>query len=207
MLRRKGFTLIVSGPSGAGKSSLCRAVIAGDAGVGMCVTTTTRPPRRDEVEGRDRFFLSEGAFREGIRQGAFAEWASVHGLLYGTTWEAFRAAQEHHDVVILDVDIQGAQHWRQHLQEACVTVFVAPPSLAALKRRLIDRGTDAGEDIERRIRNAREEMAHAGSYGYLIINERIDEAVSHLRAIVAAERCRSIRYEGDVVEEIMKDEG
>ncbi len=206
MLRRKGFTLIVSGPSGAGKSSLCRAIVAGDAGVGMCVTTTTRPPRPDEVEGRDRFFLSEEAFRERVRQGAFAEWASVHGFLYGTTREALRAAQEHHDVVILDVDVQGAKHWRQQLQEACVTVFVVPPSLAGLKQRLIGRGTDAGEDLERRIENAREEMAHAGSYGYLIINDRIEDAVSLLRAIAAAERCRSIRYEGDIVKEMMSGE-
>ncbi|OGG46082.1 MAG: guanylate kinase [Candidatus Handelsmanbacteria bacterium RIFCSPLOWO2_12_FULL_64_10] len=205
-MRRRGFTLIVSGPSGAGKSSLCRAVVAGDASVGMCVTTTTRPPRPDEVEGRDRFFLSEEVFRELIRRGAFAEWAQVHGFLYGTTWEAFRAVQSRHDVVVLDVDVQGAQHWRGQLKEACVTVFVAPPSIAELKRRLADRGADPAEDLGRRIRNAREELTHARSYDYLIVNDRIDEAVSALRAVVASERCRGIRYEGDVVEEIMKDE-
>jgi guanylate kinase len=172
----------------------------------MCVTTTTRPPRSDEVEGRDRFFLSEQAFRDGVRQGLFAEWASVHGFLYGTTWEAFRAAQAYHDVVILDVDVQGARHWRGQLKEGCVTVFVAPPSLAALKRRLVDRGAESAEDLGRRIKNAREELAHARSYDYLIVNDRIDEAVNVLRAVVASERCRGIRYEGDVVEEIMKDE-
>lgn len=173
----------------------------------MCVTTTTRPPRPDEVEGRDRFFLSEEAFRDGVQRGLFAEWAPVHGFLYGTTWEAFRAAQAHHDVVILDVDVQGARHWRQQLQEACVTVFVAPPSLAALKRRLIDRGTDAGEDLGRRIQNARDELGHAGSYDYLIVNDRIDEAVHALRAIVTAERCRGVRHEGDIVKEMMNEEG
>jgi guanylate kinase len=173
----------------------------------MCVTTTTRPPRPEEVEGRDRFFLSEAAFRELVRQGAFAEWASVHGFLYGTTWEALRAVQERHDVVILDVDVQGAKHWRGQIGEACVTVFVLPPSLGALRQRLMDRGTDAEEDLERRIRNAEEEMAHVGTYDYLIVNHRIDDAIGCLRAILGAERCRSSRYEGDIVEAIVKDEG
>lgn len=168
----------------------------------MCVTTTTRPRRPDEVEGRDRFFLSDEAFRELIGRGTFAEWASVHGFLYGTTWEAFRAAQEHHDVVVLDVDVQGAAHWRQRLKEECVTIFVVPPSMTALRQRLIGRGTDAGEDIGRRIENAREEMAQIGAYDYLIVNDRIEDAVGRLRAILEAERCRSFRYEGDVLRQL-----
>lgn len=203
MPSQKAYTLIVSGPSGAGKSSLCRAILSGDAGVGMCVTTTTRPRRPDEVEGRDRFFLDETSFREGISGGAFAEWAGVHGYLYGTTWKALRAAQANHDVVILDVDVQGAAHWRRHLKEDCVTVFVAPPSMEALERRLIDRGTDSPADLGRRIRNAREEMSQAGTYDYLIVNDRIEEAVGRLRAVVEAERTRGFRQAPGLIERIV----
>ena len=172
----------------------------------MCVTTTTRPRRPDEMEGRDRFFLSEKAFREGVERGAFAEWAGVHGYRYGTTWEALRAAQENHDVVILDVDVQGAAHWRGHLREDCVTVFVTPPSMKALKQRLIARGSNSPEDLGRRLGNAGEEMAQAGTYDYLIINDRIDDALGSLRAIVEAERRRGFRQAPGLIEEIVGSE-
>ena len=202
VLPRKGFTLILSGPSGAGKSSICRALLARDSNLGLCVTTTTRPRRADEVEGRDRFFLSEKEFRDGIRRGIFAEWAEVHGFLYGTTWESLRSQQEAHDVVILDVDVQGAAEWKSRLKDDCVSVFVAPPSMEALKQRLNDRGTDAEADLGKRLENARKEMTHFKAYDYLIVNDRIEAAVECMEAILVSERGRSFRYEGNLLEQL-----
>jgi guanylate kinase len=205
--RRKGFTLVVSGPSGAGKSSLCRDLVERDPGLGMCVTTTTRPPRPDEAEGRDRFFLTEAAFRERLDRGAFAEWASVHGHLYGTTWEALRAAQRDHDVVVLDVDVQGGAFWRRELGRGCVTVFVAPPSMEVLRGRLLGRGPADPAELDRRMRNAREEMGRAPDYDYLVFNDRFDEAAALMRSIVEAERCRTHRWEGNLCREAGGDPG
>lgn len=206
MVHRKGFTFIVSGPSGAGKSSLCRGILSEDSGVGMCITTTTRPRRTEEEECRDRYFLSEEEFREGMAAGAFAEWANVHGYLYGTTWDALHAAQRDHDVVLLDVDVQGAAHWRRQLGEDCVTVFVAPPTMKALKARLASRGANSPEDLRRRIQNAMEEMAHAGEYDFLVVNDRFEEALQSLRSILEAERRRGFRQAPDLIEEILHTE-
>jgi guanylate kinase len=164
----------------------------------MCVTTTTRPPREDEVDGRDRFFVTESAFREALDRGAFAEWATVHGHLYGTTREALRSAGRDHDVVALDVDVQGGDFWRRELGRGCVSIFVAPPSMDVLRQRLLGRGAADPADLARRIANAREEMSRAPDYDYLVFNDRFDEAAARMRSIVEAERCRAHRWEGDL---------
>lgn len=183
---------MVSAPSGAGKTSLCKEIIDIFPSLRHSVSYTTRSPRPGEVDGRDYFFTSKDEFQRMVDAGEFVEWAVVHGNLYGTalkTLEGYRAGGID---VILDIDWQGA---RQLKDRCCggVFIFILPPSMEELRRRLDLRNSDTEENILQRLKNARVEMKESYWYDYVIVNDRFDTALEELRSIIVAERCRASR--------------
>ena len=183
---------MVSAPSGAGKSTLIRKVMGEMEGLGFSVSHTSRPPRTGEVEGVHYHFVDRPAFQRLIAGGTFAEWAEVHGNLYGTSFQALEAQLAEGSDVILDIDVQGALQIRSKVP-AAVLVFIMPPSWEVLRIRLESRGLDEPSVIEERIRNAAGEMALAGRYDYLVVNDDLARACRELGSVVLAERCRTGR--------------
>lgn len=191
--------LVVSAPSGAGKTTLGERLLKMMPDMVRSVSCTTRAPRAGEMNGRDYVFLDAAQFQQKIAEGAFLEYAEVHGAQYGTLREPVEQALLAGRDVLLIIDVQGAERIRQLLQQsagaklrsAFVDVFIAPPDMETLRRRLVARGQDASAVIERRMQNAGLEMASAGRYQYLIVNDRIEEAAARLHGIVLAEHCRN----------------
>lgn len=184
--------IVVSAPSGAGKTSLCREIRKIVANVGYSVSYTTRAPRPDEVDGRDFHFVPEATFRQMVERGEFAEWARVHGNLYGTSARALEEALERGEDMLLDIDTQGARQLRARYPQG-LFVFVVAPSMKELESRLRERQSDAPHEIARRMARALEEIAAWREYDYLIVNRHLDEAVRQLQCIIEAERCRTPR--------------
>lgn len=193
---RRPLLLVVSAPSGAGKTTLCDRLLADEPSVVYSVSCTTRAPRGNEVDGQDYHFLSPAEFDRRVKAGEFLEHAVVHGHQYGTLRQAVVDTLAAGKDVLMDIDVQGAASIRTAadkdaaLRQSLVRIFVAPPSLAALRERLQKRREDAPEVIERRLRNATEEMARWREYDYLVVNDDLERAYADLRAIVMAERCR-----------------
>jgi guanylate kinase len=191
---RPPLLVVVSAPSGAGKTSLCQWVVKAVPGLAHSVSYTTRPPRPDERDGSDYHFVDEATFRAMVDRGEFAEWAVVHGHLYGTSQALllrhFAAGQD----VILDIDTQGASILRRRYSDG-VFVFIVPPSWAQLEERLRLRRSDAESEIRRRLERAREEVKHYTEYQYVIVNDVFARAAEELRAIILAERRRSTRVD------------
>jgi guanylate kinase len=192
VIRRRGALFVVSAPSGAGKTTLCREVRRLLPDLAYSVSVTTRAPRPGEVNGVDFDFVNDEAFGALLQQGAFAEWATVHGHRYGTRASALEATLATGADILLDIDTQGATQLRARYPEA-VLVFIVAPSMAELEQRLRERRSDAAADIARRLRRAREEIALWRRYDYLIVNRDLKEAIDHLTAIIQAERRRTIR--------------
>lgn len=193
--------IVVSAPSGAGKTSLCEEAVRRLPGLTHSISYTTRPPRTYEVEGRDYHFVDEGTFQRMVQAGEFAEWATVHGSLYGTSRVLLEAHFAAGRDVILDIDTQGAAQIRQVYPES-VSVFVLPPSRGQLEARLRARRSEAPREIERRLKRAGEEMKVFGKYDYVIINDVLERAADELCAIIVAERCRTVRLDARVREEL-----
>ncbi len=190
---KKGDVFVVSSPSGAGKSVILNRVRAADPALLFSVSATTRPPRAGEVDGREYYFLVRDEFMRRVDAGAFLEWAEVHGNLYGTLRaEMERLAASGQDAV-LEIDVQGAANLRA-LGCGMVSVFIMPPSLDELERRLRKRGTEAPDVIALRVQNARREMHHYTEYDFVIVNDDLDRAVADFQAIVRAHRCRVERF-------------
>jgi guanylate kinase len=189
----RGSLFVLSGPSGVGKDAVLAPLFSAETcppRLRRCITATTRAPRPGEIEGVDYFFLSGGEFQQRIGEGFFLEHASYAGRCYGTPRWWVEAEVAGGNDVLLKIDVQGALQVRSAAQEA-VLVFIAPPSEAELERRLRGRDPDADpEDLERRLAIAREELALACRYDYLVVNDRVEQAVEDLRAIIVAERCR-----------------
>lgn len=185
--------LIISSPSGAGKTTLTRDLLEYFGDLTFSVSHTTRKPRAKEVDGSDYYFVDRARFDDLSRHGAFIEWAEVHGNLYGTaTAEIDRARREHRHGVVFDVDYQGARQIRAVCPDA-VSVFVLPPSMEELKRRLRARASDDDATIERRFNNARAEIEHYGLFDYVVVNDQLEQTKLRMRAIVQAERTRRWR--------------
>ncbi len=182
-----GNLYVVAAPSGAGKTTLVRLLLEQEAGVNLSVSFTTRPPRPNEQDGRDYHFVDATAFRAMIERHEFLEWAEVHGNLYGTskTWISERLASGND--VLLEIDWQGARQVRS-LFPGAIGIFILPPSLEELTRRLTGRGTDSADVIARRLAAAEAEMRHAGEFDYVIINDILEQALDDLRAVVRASR-------------------
>lgn len=186
--------LIICSPSGAGKTTLTKRLLAafGDDFT-FSVSHTTRPKRKNEVDGQDYHFISVERFEEMIAADAFAEYARVHDNYYGTSLsELERARLEDRTAILFDVDYQGARQIKAKLPHA-VAVFILPPSMDELRKRLVGRGTDSAESIETRFHNARVEIEHYMFFDYLIVNDNVNDADARLRGIVYAEQCRRSR--------------
>lgn len=193
--RRRGILFVVSAPSGAGKSTLLNA-IRPDADFVYSVSCTTRPPRAGEVDGEDYRFLSREEFDRGVAGGEFIEHADVHGHAYGTLRENVTRHLDTGVDVMIDIDVQGAAQIRSHgdaIAGSLADVFIMPPSLDELRRRLLKRGTETAEQIELRLRNAATEMEAWRDYRYTIISGSMEEDLQKFRAIMRAERYLSRR--------------
>jgi len=177
----KGTILVISGPSGSGKSSIVRR-LQNDPQVVFSVSATTREPRQGEVDGVHYHFLKPAQFRERVEHGDFVEWAEVHGHLYGTLRRPMEEAVRAGKTYLLEIDVQGALQLKELGVDACF-VFVAPPRMDDLRRRLTERGTDAPEVIERRLRKASDEMEEARRYDHVVVNDDIARAVAEVRRL------------------------
>jgi guanylate kinase len=188
-----GKLFVISAPSGAGKTTLLKRVMARVANLTFSVSHTTRHPRPGERDGVDYSFVSTVEFEKMIRDGAFLEYARVHANLYGTSRLAVTTLQQQGKDVVLDIDVQGAAILRREAIAGATYIFVAPPSLTELEQRLRGRGTEGEEMIAVRLANARKELAVMKDYEYLVVNQRVEESVELLTAIILAERARGHR--------------
>lgn len=182
-----GCLFVISAPSGAGKSTICKAVLEKTPNLRYSISYTTRQPRGKEKNGIDYHFVSKAEFLAGIQNGIWAEWAEVHGNYYGTSSDLIEETLNAGSDILLDIDVQGARQIIRRYPDS-VTVFIMPPSAAALRQRLLKRGTDSREDIELRLINAGEEMAQAKAFHHVIINERLNEAIEELITIINKHR-------------------
>ncbi|QBX38461.1 guanylate kinase [Brevundimonas sp. S30B] len=187
---RRGVLLIVASPSGAGKTSLCRRLMADHGGLELSISMTTRAIRPGEVAGRDYHFVSDAEFQALIDQDAFLEWADVHGHRYGSPRAPIDKALAEGRDVLFDIDWQGARDIAEKCPEDAVRVFILPPSLEELRRRLVTRSQDEDEVIERRIRNAKGEIEHCEIFDYVFVNDDFDRSYAELAHIYHAERSR-----------------
>lgn len=187
-----GIPFVVSGPSGVGKTSLLRRVLERDPGVAFSVSHTTRRPRPGERNGEDYHFVDGETFERMVDEGRFLEWAEYQGNRYGTSHEAVEGPTRKGVDLILEVEVQGARQLRERLSGA-VFLFVLPPSMEVLERRLRDRASDGEEAIVRRLARAREEVREAAAYDFIIVNDDLEAAVSDLLGVIAACRRRPAR--------------
>jgi len=192
VIKRRGTLFVVSAPSGAGKTTLCREMRLRLSDLAYSVSVTTRPPRPGEIDGTDFRFVSEPQFRALLAGNEMAEWATVHGNLYGTPAAPLEAALRDGRDVLLDIDTQGAAQLRARYPDA-VLVFVVAPSMGELEQRLRERRSDSEREITRRLQRAREEVMLWRRYDYLIVNRDVKEAMEQLASIIQAERCRVAR--------------
>jgi len=188
----KGLILVISAPSGAGKTTICGEFLKEAPHVRFSVSSTTRKPRRGEVEGREYHFISEEQFREGIAKDEFIEWEINYGNLYGTSKGHITGLLEEGCDILFDVDTRGAKNLKTLYPDA-VFVFILPPSMDTLKERLGKRGSERGEPLEARLERAMQEMGENKRYDYVIFNDTIQVSVDILRSIYIAEKNRRIR--------------
>jgi len=185
----RGQLLVLSAPSGAGKTTLARLFVARTAGAFFSVSATTRAPRGQERDGVDYHFLSPARFQELVDQGAFAEWAEVHGRRYGSLRATVEEGLRRGGVAVFDIDVQGGARIKRLWPAEAVTVLVVPPTPAELERRLRGRSTDSDEAIQRRLAAARSEVAAgAAGYDYVVLNDELEAALARLQAISRVER-------------------
>ncbi|MDQ1257792.1 MAG: guanylate kinase [Candidatus Hydrogenedentes bacterium] len=187
-----GIVFVISAPSGAGKKTVLDRVFARDGRLAYAVSATTRQPRPGEIDGKDYVFLGETEFRRRIESGAFVEWAEVHGHLYGTLHEQLDRKLESGMDVVVEIDVQGMRSLKA-LRGDLVTVFMMPPSIEELERRIRVRGANDEASIVLRVSNARMEIDARHEFDYIVVNDVLENAVDDLWAIVRAERRRASR--------------
>jgi guanylate kinase len=195
-IARRGLMLVLSSPSGAGKTTLSRMLLRGDRGVELSVSVTTRPQRRGEVDGRDYHFINRARFDAMVKVGDLLEWAEVFSHCYGTprrpVEKALRAGRD----VLFDIDWQGTQQLHEKARDDLVSVFILPPSVKELGRRLRTRAQDSEAVIGTRMAKAAGELSHWPEYDYVVVNRDIDQAFTDVQAILAAERLKRERQTG-----------
>ena len=194
--RRRGLLIVLSSPSGAGKSTISRMLLAADREVTMSISATTRPKRPGEVEDVDYHFVDDGDFDRMIDEGEFVEWAPVFGHRYGTPKAPVKAALKAGSDILFDIDWQGTQQLQAAMGEDLVTIFILPPSVPELERRLRARGTDSEQVIADRMQRAASEISHWPEYEYVLVNEETDACLAQVHSIVAAERLKRARQLG-----------
>lgn len=183
----QGDLFIISAPSGAGKTTLARHLNEALPDTAFSISHTTRPQRRNETHGVDYYFVPEAEFLAMVDRGEFLEYARVFGNLYGTSKAAVRRLMQQGKTVLLDIDWQGARHIRRKMP-GCGSIFILPPSLDELERRLRERGQDSDDVIRQRMQQAKDEMHHADEYDFVVVNDEFDRALGELCAIVSGER-------------------
>ncbi|MEY4159775.1 MAG: hypothetical protein RLZZ136_396 [Pseudomonadota bacterium] len=195
-LQRRGLMFILSSPSGAGKTTIARKLLAEDGSIRMSVSATTRPMRPGEVDGKDYHFVSQADYDRMAADGEFLEWATVFGHSYGTPKAQVKAGLRDGQDFLFDIDWQGTQQLYQKLETDVVRVFLLPPSIDELRRRLTGRGTDSAEVIAARMDRAQAEISHWDGYDYVVVNDDIDACFAKVKQILAAERMRRQRQTG-----------
>ena len=195
-LHRRGLMFILSSPSGAGKTTISRMLLEQDRRLRMSVSATTRSPRPGEIDGRDYHFVDQAEFDRRVREGDFLEWAHVFGHSYGMPKAEVKAGLKDGKDYLFDIDWQGTQQLYQKLERDVVRVFLLPPSIDELRRRLTSRGTDSAEVIAARMERAKAEISHWDGYDYVIVNDDIDICFAKVVQILAAERMRRARQTG-----------
>jgi guanylate kinase len=195
-ITRSGLMLVLSSPSGAGKTTLSRKLLEADSAVTLSISVTTRPPRPGEVDGRDYHFIDAKRFDEMVARGELLEWARVFDHCYGTPRAPAAAALAAGRDVLFDIDWQGTQQLREKARSDLASIFVLPPSMAELEKRLRSRAQDPEDTIRRRMTQATEEMSHWAEYDYVVVNVEIEQAFAEVRAILAAERLKRERQPG-----------
>lgn len=195
-LARRGVLFILSSPSGAGKTTISRMLLEADEEIRLSVSVTTRPPRPGEVEGVHYHFVDDQEFDRLVEHDDFYEWAHVFGHRYGTPKGRIRSALKEGQDFLFDIDWQGTQQLYQKDQQDVVRVFILPPSLSELRRRLESRATDDGTVINARMERARSEISHWDAYDYVVINEDVDLCFAKVREILHAERMKRQRQTG-----------
>ncbi len=191
--RRRGLLIVLSSPSGAGKSTISRMLLEADPQITMSISATTRPMRPGERENVDYHFVDDAQFDAMIAAGDFVEWAHVFGYRYGTPKAPVKAALKDGRDILFDIDWQGARQLEPDFGEHLVTIFLLPPSMDELERRLRARDTDSEEVIADRMRRAADEIDHWAEYEYVLVNRDMDGCLDQVRAIVAAERSKKVR--------------
>ncbi|MEW9855714.1 guanylate kinase [Novosphingobium sp. M1R2S20] len=195
-LHRRGLMFILSSPSGAGKTTVARMLLAQDSRLHMSVSATTRAPRAGEVNGRDYIFVDQSEFDRMAEDGQFLEWAHVFGHSYGTPKAEVKAGLKEGKDYLFDIDWQGTQQLHQKMQADVVRVFLLPPSIDELRRRLTARNTDSPDVIAARMDRAKAEISHWDAYDYVIVNDDIEICYAKVAQILAAERMRRTRQTG-----------
>jgi len=202
-LKRRGMLYIVSAPSGAGKTTLCRELVRVVPGLKPSVSYTTRAPRRGERNNIHYSFIRERRFKNMIQRGEFAEWAVVHGNLYGTSIKRLEKINKEGYDIILDIDTHGAMQLKRRYKNS-IGIFVLPPSMRVLKERLVNRMSESDEQIKRRLERAREEIADYKHYDYIVINDDFKQALRELESIIISTRLAISRFDSSIIERLLK---
>ena len=198
---KKGELIIFAAPSGAGKSSLIKEIISNSENIELSVSATTRSPREGETHGKDYFFISDNEFNDLKEKNAFIESADVHGYKYGTLKAFVEEKLENNVSVVLDIDVQGFSQIRDSIKEV-ISIFIIPPSLDELKKRLILRGLDADDVINKRMENAIKELNHAQYFDYIVLNDDFSRAFNEISSIIFD---KNYEYNEDYIKNILKD--
>ena len=193
---RRGLLIVLSSPSGAGKTTISRLLLEAESDVTMSLSATTRPKRPGEVEGEDYHFVDDAEFDRLIAAGEFVEWAPVFGYRYGTPKAPVKQALKDGRDILFDIDWQGTQQLHSAMGEDLVRIFILPPSMTELERRLRERGTDTEDVIAVRMRRASGEISHWAEYDYVLVNADMDACLAKVRTIVVAERLKRSRQVG-----------
>ena len=199
MVKRKGLLLVVSGPSGAGKGTICKSILEQNDHIKLSVSATTRKPRTGEVHGVNYFFMEKEEFKTMIEQGEFLEYAQIYDNFYGTPKAAIMENLEKGQDVILEIEMQGARQVKEVYPEG-IFIFVLPPSLQELKNRIVGRGTETAEEIEKRFSCAFEEIKQIEDYDYFIVNKDVEKSVKELEAIISSEKNKVTRYKNNIID-------
>ena len=204
MVKRKGLLLVVSGPSGAGKGTICKALLNKNDQIKLSVSATTRKQRTGEVYGVNYFFKEKEKFTQMIEEGEFLEYAQIYDNFYGTPKAAIMECLEKGQDVILEIEMQGASQ----IKEVCpdgVFIFVLPPSLEELKNRIVGRGTETAEEIEKRFSCAFDEINKIVDYDYFIVNDDVEKSVKQVEGIILSEKNKVTRYKDSIIRKFKEE--
>ena len=192
--KERGLLIVISGPSGAGKGTVCQKLIESNSNIWLSVSCTSRKPRKGDMEGKTYYFLSREEFETKIKNDELLEYAEYNGNYYGTPKDKISELLDKGIDVLLEIEVQGAKKVKEMVQEA-LFIFILPPTMDELKRRLTNRGTEDEEKILKRFKTAYQEINELSKYNYVIVNDEVDEAVHKIESIITSEKCRVDRIE------------